>query len=293
MQTMRRKPNNKKRNAKKTRPRGAKDTLVALDRAGRGNMKVQIQRRNLVQPDIFTQEFIYAEPQRNIFNTAVSFGSETWAFTDLNAFRTGVSPTFIAGLCHSSGRIDNDAAWMRRYRVQWVKFIVRVQNRETINPITVILHPSQSLPAVASAAEVQWLMEQRSNCVRTLGPLNSGTSTAELRMKYNPEKFFGEEYHEQDEYSGAITRGSSASQFASPATPVYMGLSFHNVNVNTVTTGGCVLTLTVKIKVEFFQPDRDEDSSTFKGADDTLEKLEKEISELKLRAKVLARTSSH
>jgi hypothetical protein len=263
------------------------DSKQNLDRIGSGNMRVRIQTRGLVIPDQFEQTFLYAEQQRNIFNTASTTGSETWAFTDLNAFRTGVSPTQISGFCNGGGAIG-DGARMRRYRVLDVDFIVRVQNREAVNPITLCLHPAQVLPAVSSAAEFQWLMEQASSVVKTVGPLSSGKSTQVMRMKYNPEKFYGEQYHEQDEYSGGISGGI----IGSPATPVYMGLSFHNTNVNTLTTGGLVLTISAKIRVLFFQPDRDEDPATFLGIEKTVESVEKQISVLESRLRALKRENS-
>lgn len=269
-----------------------RDDRVDLMRVGRGNMRVYSQNRGLVLPDQYTQTFLYAEQQRNIFNTAINFGTEAWAFTDLFAFRNGVSPTIISGLTNAAGTLGSEPGRMRRYRVLSVKLVARVQNREATNPVTVILHPSQILPVVSSSAEIQWLMEQQSNCVRTLGPATSGSSMQELRMKYNPEKFYGEQYHEQDEYSGAITFALGVGNLASPTTPVYLGLSFHNVNTNTLTTGGLVLTVSAKIKVLFYQPDRDEDPTTFKSPEDVLEEIEQQIATLRLRAKQLSRTKS-
>lgn len=287
--------NNKKFKNKKQKRGGNKQKPSDLDvhtKLGNGNMKVRYENRGLVIPDMFRQKFKYAEQQRNVFATAVNFGSETWAMTDLFAFRTGVSPTIIAGLTNTTGGVNGDAYRMRRYRVMGVKFICRLQNRETVNPITFILHPSQTLPAVASSAEVQWLMEQQSNCIRTAGPLNSGTSTQELRMKYNPEKFFGEQYHEQDEYSGAISVAAAIGALASPTTPLYMGLSFHNANTNTLTTGGAVLTLSVELDVLFYQPDRDEDPQTFKSPDRVQEDLQKQVEDLIRTSRSIKRSTS-
>jgi hypothetical protein len=290
LNTKQRKVTKKQPKRKLIRNGGRRDNSQDLDRLGRGNLRLFVQNRKLVLPDMFTETLVYAVSQTNIFNTAATVGSIAWAMNDLFAFRNGVNPTIISGATSSAGAITGDLERYRRYRVLSVKFKVRLQSREATNPQTFVLHPSTALPNVATNTEFSWLMMQQSNCIRTLGPIGSGNAVQDLTMSYNPEKFFGEQYHQQDEYTGTITGTNGA--FTSPTTPVYMGLSFHNTNTNTLTTGGAVMTVQAIIKVLIYEVDRDEDPATFKSSEQNLESIETQIAQLKLRAKQLARSTS-
>lgn len=270
------------------------DGRFNLNKAGMGNLKMFIQNRRLVLPDMFQTRVLYATGQALIFNTAASTGAISWGMNDLNSFRVGTSPTPISGLTSSGGVVISDAARYKKYRIQSVKFKVRLQSREAVSPQTYALHPSSTLPATNTSLEFAWLMMQQSCCVRTVGALSSGNAYTELSMDYNPEKLIGEHYHQQDEYAGTILGSFGSATFGAPATPVYMGLSFHNVNVNTMTTGGAVMTVQAFINVLFYEVDRDEDPAVFHSPSDPdgLEALELQISTLELRAKQLARQAS-
>jgi hypothetical protein len=204
-------------------------------------------------PDRIVQLYRYLEPAANRFNTAVPAGSISYNMNSMDVVFTG-SGTQASIPYFSTGGISMS---YERYRVIRSTIEVEFGSRETVNYQGVVVWPSTVQPnvnnsgdwgSVASAAGAKKFM---------LGPLSGGPNKHKIICTCDPQKLVGPEYLQQDEYAGTITQPTTLG-INDPTTLIYWGVAFHNVNVNTVTTGGIVCQVTIMNLVELFEPRRDD-----------------------------------
>jgi len=208
-------------------------------------------------PDQFREDYMYNEVQRNVYTTAaVAVSSNSWAMNTMKTIQTGSGVGAVIPDWSNDGvAADSMNKSYRKYRVLSSSIKVFVRNRETVNPVVVMLFPTQTIPAVSSAAEFTFRAGQQYSQLWQLGPAGSSDATHCFKMKFSPSKFFGPQYHEQDEYAGSI---NSLFAVQDPATFVYWGLAGYCAGIFTMTTGGIVIDMTLKQRVLCYQVDRDE-----------------------------------
>jgi len=223
---------------------------------GTGRITKLLNVRTL--PDEFKEDYAYNEGQRNIFNAAVVSAAVYWRMNSMFTIQDGGSGAIIPDW--SNGGMVGMAGNYRRYRVLKSTIEIRIRNRETVNPIEVMLFTSESNAAITTAALFTWRAAQPYVQRKQLGPAGASDAKATMRMSFCPSKFVGQQYHEQDQYSAALT--GFASPATDPATLFYWGLAFYNVNTNTVTTGGAIITMTIYNRVLVYEVDRDANSAS-------------------------------
>jgi hypothetical protein len=257
-----------KHSGKNDRKSGNKNGIVI--RNGRkprnGNNPRDIYRVSINETglaDEIKQKYMYAEIPTLRFNTAVNFGSINYIMSGMDILFDGGS-TAVIPYWTNEGLVDH----YRKYRVVFSSIKVEAQNREAVNPIYLLLTPAtssspsvQTAPVVTSAAAFTELQSYSHTKLALIAPVGSGPNTVVLRDSMAPAKLFGEQYHEQDEYSGTIT---SSSQIVNPTRYAYWNISYFNpAGNNTAVTGGLSCRVTLKQTVLLYEVERDTQSSAF------------------------------
>lgn len=193
--------------------------------------------------------FKYSELPTLQFNTAAQFGSIFYRMNDLFKVNDGAAnakpvPYFV-------NTSQNYAkAWVLSSSIE-----VLVQNREAVNSISVCVFPALSKTAVASANNFLEYCSLPGSKRVTLQASTGGMSTHKFVLYSKMSKMWGPQFIEQDQYAMLLTSPPDGPGLTSPTSLAYWGIAYYNASGNnTLTSGGLTVEVTLRYKVQFFDP---------------------------------------
>jgi len=221
------------------------------------NKSMSVVRVSKVQTLIQTQEgvvesliapFKVSELPTLRFNTAAQFGSLFYRMNDLFKYNDGA--TNFKAVPYFVNTVQNyEKAWVISSSIE-----VLVQNREPVNSISVCVFPATSnTPVTTSGNFLEYASLPKSKRV-TLSPSTGAMSTHKFLLHARLSQIYGPQYVEQDQYAmlPAVTDGPAGT---SPSVLAFWGIAYFNATGNnTLTTGGLTVEVTLRYRVQFFDP---------------------------------------
>lgn len=195
-----------------------------------------------ILPDTMRVEIPFTTPISLYFNTSTAAGEYTVYANSLNNISLALLGLRVYG--------GYDTQY-RKYRVENSTIEVKIVSRETAKSQFLLLTPSLDSTAISTIANFATYQDFPWTKRTVVGPITSGPCISTLKQSIDLEKFVGPHYRQQDEYAGSV-----GTSYTDPATLVYWKIAFANPDVNTLTTGGVSMQITLRQVVRLYEPVR-------------------------------------
>ncbi len=195
-----------------------------------------------VLPDTLRVEIPFTTPVAAYFNASTSAGEYAVYANSLNNISASLLGLRVYG--------GYDTQY-KRYRVENSTIEVKITSRESAKSQFLLLTPSLDPTAITTLGTFATYQNLPWTKRSVIGPYVSGPSITTLTQSIDLEKFVGPHYRQQDEYAGQV-----GNLYTDPTTLVYWKIAFANPDLNTLTTGGVSMLITLRQVVTLYEPIR-------------------------------------